>query len=354
MKTKLFRRITVAIIATLLVSTTVVATFATFTNDSETNIAITSGNVEVVATLEDLKLYSPALMDVDGQLINSDNAASSKEFANGGTAGIEEGTLTLSEIVSGDKAEFNIKITNKSSVTVKYRTVLTISNDGGLFDGLVVKIGSTYDGNELSTDWKTLEVGSKQEVIECSVELPTTADKTYMKKTCAISFAVEAVQSNIYIPEGVETLPELKTEIANGKGDSADNPLTIIGGEWGMLGSWDSESPASIEGLHVNIDGGKFEGTAIVMYPGEGVVTITGGTFEVSHLAVFANDVDIYITGGNFVVTYTTNLINCDGEYVGALEISGGTFNFNPTEYVVDGYTALENGDGTWTVVKNA
>jgi hypothetical protein len=35
--------------------------------------------------------------------------------------------------------------------------------------------------------------------------------------------------------------------------------------------------------------------------------------------------------------------------YGGTLIISGGTFGFDPTSYLADGYTATEN-EGIWTV----
>ena len=40
------------------------ATFALFTSDSNVNVAITSGNVEVTATASDLTVYSPTTKTV--------------------------------------------------------------------------------------------------------------------------------------------------------------------------------------------------------------------------------------------------------------------------------------------------
>ena len=57
------------------------------------------------------------------------------------------------------------------------------------------------------------------------------------------------------------------------------------------------------------------------------------------------------------------NTVNFDGDYAyfvngtengSILYITGGTFNKNPTDHLVEGYVAQDNGDGTWTVVPAA
>ena len=90
---------------------------------------------------------------------------------------------------------------------------------------------------------------------------------------------------------------------------------------------------------------------------GEGsVITVNGGTFAFEayrqrSYACAVNGATIYITGGDFGVApnhsrwkhpiYTEN--------GGKVIITGGTFKFDPTEWVAVGYEAVKNGD-TWTV----
>ena len=95
---------------------------------------------------------------------------------------------------------------------------------------------------------------------------------------------------------------------------------------------------------------------------GEGsVVTIKNGDFTWSkvnnRLAWVADGAVLKIEGGNFAVTgyipstpfanvgYQTN----EG---GQIIITGGTFGFDPSQWVADGYTATKNGN-IWTVSKN-
>lgn len=83
----------------------------------------------------------------------------------------------------------------------------------------------------------------------------------------------------------------------------------------------------------LNVEGGTFN-EAITVFEHAvnsktGVETITGGTLNIS--------------GGQFFGTITVG--------TGAtLTITGGTFSFDPSDYVATGYEAVNNGDGTWTV----
>ena len=79
------------------------------------------------------------------------------------------------------------------------------------------------------------------------------------------------------------------------------------------------------QGSKVTINGGTYKsaGKVITSMYDNTVVTINGGTF----------DGELWVTSG------------------GSLVIYGGTFTADPTAYVADGYQAVNNGDGTWTVV---
>jgi predicted ribosomally synthesized peptide with SipW-like signal peptide len=89
---------------------------------------------------------------------------------------------------------------------------------------------------------------------------------------------------------------------------------------------------------------------------GEGsVITVNGGeyAFDAYRQRTYAcavNGATVYITGGTFGVApnhprWTAPIYEVGGEVI----ITGGTFGFNPTEWVADGYQAVEN-NGVWTV----
>lgn len=90
------------------------------------------------------------------------------------------------------------------------------------------------------------------------------------------------------------------------------------------------------------------------------VITINDGIYDATKAAVvFVVDEDdsddseiaqFHVKGGTFTLGDTTDLFQ--GTKKSRLEITGGTFNVDPSEYVPEGYTASEN-NGIWTVTKN-
>ena len=123
-------------------------TFALFTSESEVNIAVTSGTVDVIANVNAhaLKTYSMEKVQEAGK------------FENGGTAEFNaESQLELSLMTPGDKAEFTVDIANNSNVAIQYKV--------------------TFD---------------------VSVELPESVNNDYQSKgNTTVSVKVEAVQGNV-------------------------------------------------------------------------------------------------------------------------------------------------------------
>lgn len=94
-------------------------------------------------------------------------------------------------------------------------------------------------------------------------------------------------------------------------------------------------------GPEVVINGGNFDSSegSCMFFVEKGTdpyakITINGGNF------VFNSDSDGFIQVSDGLV---------DTDY---LQIKGGTFNVDPSAYVADGYKAVNNTNGTWTVTK--
>lgn len=187
------------------------ATFALFTSESKVNIAVTSGKVNVVATISDLSLYTPTEISTEeGNTITNDaNIATtnadglSGTFGLGGTATLDGGTLKLDRMAPGDKVTCNIKVTNNSNVAIKYRTVISCEEDDGLFEELTVTIGgTTYSGISKKSNWEGLTAGAEIDpaTVPVEIKLPTTADDC-QDKSCTVSYKVEAVQGNAAVTD---------------------------------------------------------------------------------------------------------------------------------------------------------
>lgn len=79
-------------------------------------------------------------------------------------------------------------------------------------------------------------------------------------------------------------------------------------------------------------------------------ITINDGTFKndrAKNSYFWADAATIYVKGGNFGGVASNNkVVTSNG---GQVIITGGTFNFDPTVWVAEGYAATKNGS-TWTV----
>lgn len=201
-------------------------TYALFTSESKVNVAITSGKVEVVATVANLQAYSGSWNTTTSEY---DSVVSTTEytgtnaagyyFANGGFAGVSTtaNTVTLDRITPMDKVTFDVVLTNNSNVAIQYRTVIKVVEDDGLFSGLEVKIGTdaqVYGGTTTYSHWTSFDGVTK--TVPVSIELPQGAGNEYQNKSCTISYTVEAVQGNAYVFDGEAWLiqGETRTEMS--------------------------------------------------------------------------------------------------------------------------------------------
>ncbi len=86
-----------------------------------------------------------------------------------------------------------------------------------------------------------------------------------------------------------------------------------------------------------------------------GSLTIKGGDFKITRTSNFyiyvAQGSTVKIEGGKFPVKPLANNADKDRYFVveGSLTITGGEFGFDPTQWVADGYQAI-NENNTWTV----
>ena len=163
------------------------STYALFTDKDEVNVAVTAGTVDVTATADNFS-YTSSL--AGGVLTES-------------TYSLVENSITVQYMVPGDTLEFDIIVSNGSNVAVDYRPLISVTNDDGLWSGLVVKF--TVDGTDLSYtltdgawtgDYAELAPGSADITIHVSISLPEDRGNEYQNKTCTFAYTVEAVQAN--------------------------------------------------------------------------------------------------------------------------------------------------------------
>lgn len=379
------------------------STFALFTSESKVNLAVTSGNVEVVASIENIE---KSYVDENGETV------SGKLF--GGDATFADGTLSLDNIVPKDTVKFNVKIANNSSVAIKYRTVVTVVEDNGLASSLSIDLaGYQMIGTKAASAYAKLDAGEQPEVLPVTITLPES--ETTQGKSCKLSVSVEAVQGNAAVANGLTStdgttmstrladgtvwydvlangsaftvktdMNPANTIISNGKLtiDAKDKEIANTVDLWQAAddNEWSLVSARGTDG-EVTVKSGSFLAKENDCYAvdvqGGATVVIEGGTFAGNIHAVYVYEGKAIIKGGFFSVQQPypkTGLeyefvINCYDENreneTASVEIMGGTYvNFNPadntaegahTNFVADGYTVVSetqaNGDVWYTVV---
>ena len=163
------------------------STFALFTSTTQNSISVTAGKVKV-----------EALIDTASLSLSSRGKAQADTFANGGTATFndEATVLTVSNITTGDKAEFDIVVTNTSNITIQYRIKWQV--EGTLSEVLVATVDgeALVSGTSKWNEWAIPANGSDTKTLHVAVELPLAVKDAYQGQTASISFTVEAVQGN--------------------------------------------------------------------------------------------------------------------------------------------------------------
>ena len=397
-KTFLGAVLSIALCASLIAG----ATFAIFTSESKVNIAVTSGKVNVTATVNNLRLYSLDNINANTLTGTEKERTSEGKFLNEGTATLSGNALTLDRLTPGDRVTFNVNIANNSNVTVKYRMRISIADDTGLASELNIKIGD-YTGR-YATIWEELAPGEGNQILACEIALP--AASTVQDKSCTISLLAEAVQGNAAVSNDEHypaTAAGLKEAMQYGgkvfmEKDIDVNEVMVSGttatidmngktisntadlwnestGAWSLVSARGADAKLTVDG------NGKFaakENDCFAVDVQDGAtVTIKSGTFIGNVHAVYVYEGTAEIKGGFYSVQQKYNVAGKENGFVlncydanrkaGIAEIivTGGTFvNFNPadcwaegehTNFVKDGYSVISEAHGadTWyTVVK--
>lgn len=372
------------------------ATFALFSSSSSVNIAVTSGNVEVTASVDGIQ---KSYVDENGETVNG------RLFS--GDATFDEGahTVTLSNVLPKDTVKFKVKVVNGSNVAIKYRMVMSLVEDNGLFSSLDITLnGKKFYGYTSGTKYTLLDAEKQIDDISVVISLPKEA--TCNGSACKLTYKVEAVQGNASVedfpevPENtlaVNTTEDVRVleKAISGENAVLDKDVVITKAPDTVASSLSIKEPTTLN-LNAmiktpdNMGNNKKNFTALIVDAdttinaddnggidtgingGYGInvrkgakLTINGGYYYGGGTAVQVQKGELTINGGIFAVEpyddprYGYNfLLNCiDSAYKDGANIivKGGIFvNFNPadngaegehTNFVADGYTVVSTKD---------
>ena len=135
--------------------------------------------------------------------------------------------------------------------------------------------------------------------------------------------------------------------------ENAGVVLTISGNGTIKATDPDSDMPVDVWGT-LNLLSGTIEGDTNIF----GTINMSGGwVYQLNTDKLNSDDDTSHITGGYVrhlncwggIVTISGGHVEALGIKYGTIIISGGTFGFDPTAYLAEGYTATE-ADGKWVV----
>ena len=353
------------------------ATFALFTSSSSVNIAITSANVEVTADVAVTKTW------------HENNGAEAEGLYDTGKAEVTKENsqvkLTLSNFVPTDGVKLAVKLTNESTVKIKYRVMLLADRTAGteLLDELNIDMnGMEFRGYTLATEYVELEAGASIDDIPVTIVFPkeATGGKNI---TCNLVIKVEAQQGNAVadntfdVAEGHTIISEtaedgsvwysevdnktLFAEINNGAKLAGDVTLTEDVGPAKTIIAADGSN------VEINANGKTVANTddiwsdddwSLVSAQGGSTVTISGnGTFHAKENDCYAADV---CDGSTLVIENGTFIGNVHAVYVyeGTAYIKGGFYSVQQkypeankaNEFVLNCYDA-NRANGTAKII---
>ena len=191
--------------AAALLSFSVGATFALFTDRSETAISMGAGQIDTTASLSLLGTWS-AKADVNGQLVDEYGekyileAQDLGSFVNGGSASVSGTTLSMERITPGDKVSFRLSLTNESTVNIQARLKITVPEEDYLLASVLdFTYGQTTKRGVAAyySAWTNMVQGvDTSETFDFAFYMPIDADNLYQGSSAHYTFAIEAVQGN--------------------------------------------------------------------------------------------------------------------------------------------------------------
>lgn len=183
------------------------STFALFTSESKVNVAVTSAKVNVTASLEDdaiTKNFGDA--DVTDAKVSSDDPSK----------------ITITNFAPKDSVTVAVKLTNDSSIAIKYRLSVVTSND---FDGALKVTSSPV----VLDTWYSAKAGQTlgtDGFIYVTIEYLFKNGAMQTQESSEFTFIVEAVQAN-GVETRVENADELKQVFASNNATDK-HPVTVI------------------------------------------------------------------------------------------------------------------------------
>lgn len=377
------------------------ATFALFTAKKEYGIGVNTGKIDVEGKLDLTGAWS------EGQSGGAAEAGTAIEngyqFPQGGTIKTDGAGIQIDNMSLGDKAAFNLVVTNKSTVNMKYSVSLTIEEGSGA--NLLESLKFTVDGEEklLSgknsialLDWTTVMADAQAELpaLNFEISLPWSAqDNDLTDNSVSLKVVLEAVQANAFTGsisaagQDHETLADAMNAAVNSEDGvvsvggnltaewptleqmqqiaETGKPVTIVGAgkSTTTIAATDDEAiyiPANVTVKDVSIEGEVAMDTTASVSDAiiNGNVTIAENaaqTISLMSLAALSETEGVVafdgVTVNGVITAANANLTINKSEINGGISVSGGTLVLTNTVVENENGSALTIAAGTTVTV---
>jgi hypothetical protein len=161
-----------------------------------------------------------------------------------------------------------------------------------------------------------------------------------------LNIDVKGDKYGFHVKAGEAELNNLVLNAQRGGVNIQGGKVTINSGSYKFSGYYDNVNKKWINGQSVYAVG---EGVEVVINGGD--FRFTGGTGGNQRILVAQNGAKIIVNGGTFGKGNSKAAATWLWEYYGGdIIIYGGSFEFDPSACVAEGYQAVQGADGWWTV----
>ena len=322
--------------------------------ENRVNFGVVNGTVSVSGGRFD-RDPSDYLAEACEVVVNGDGRYTVEKYALVTDAkALEDALLAGGKVVLGADIDFGNEIINynKNVIATLDLNGYTLSNIAIGVNSGTLTVFDSYDGNDRRGMIKSTSSIFSVHVGVLNIESGVYEVSADSNSVIAISEGEVYISGGefrskgdtLYISGGVATVSGGSFSAGSVIADIIEGELNISGGEF------ECEYVALVyEGGKLNISGGRLTTAkyCFAVYGGE--VTVSNGeitSLSDNQMLLFMTDGIVDISGGRFASAGRKEFA-IDG---GDLKISGGTFDFDPSSYLVQGALATDNGDGSFTV----
>ena len=309
---------------------------------------------------------------------------------NGGNI-VLAGDMTAQEYTDENESYTFINVKSPSNIDLNGNSLksdwINIYDDITIENGTLVVADETFyvEGESKTVTLKNVTLTAAEGLVDGIVLLGDNGNATYILDGVTTEANISVNGAALVIDGGAYSGDVRGASEINGGtfgGDILVTETKINDGE--ISGTFTT----NVNDFNLEINGGEFKKDALIdaMEKGSGTITISGGTFACTTISAGEDSFgNLNITGGTFTedltvdTTYASVISISGGEFksldltgkayspitisggtfgsfsagtsvVKNLTITGGTFGTDPSTYLEEGYEAVENEDGTWTV----